>query len=539
MERRTFLISASLAGTGALVSARTTRARHGRIDAGAQAAALDRNREYSIAELGTLMSKGEATAAGVTRYYLERIETIDRSGPAVNSVIELNPDALMIAEALDRERAQGKVRGPLHGIPILLKDNIDSADRMRTSAGSLALAESTPERDAFIVERLRAAGAVLLGKTNLSEWANFRSMRSTSGWSARGGLTRNPYVLDRNACGSSSGSGVAVAAHLCVGAVGTETDGSIVCPSTVNGIVGLKPTVGLLSRAGIIPISASQDTAGPMTRSVADAALMLSAMTGVDPRDPATAASRRRLVADYASGLASGGLKGARLGIMRNFFGFHDGVDRLMAEALAVLTDAGAVLVDPADLPTKGKFEEEEFQVMLYEFKDGLDKYLGALPAAVRTRSLKDVIAFNTEHATREMPWFGQELFEKAASLGPLTTPAYRKARDLCVRLSRRDGIDAVMTRHRLDALIAPTGAPAWTTDLVNGDHYVGGSSSPAAVSGYPNVTVPAGLVTGLPVGVSFIGRAWSEAALLRYAYAFEQASKRRERPRFLTTIAV
>jgi amidase len=452
-------------------------------------------------------------------------------------VIELNPDALAIADELDRERAAKGPRGPLHGIPILVKDNIDTADRMRTSAGSLALAEWTPPNDAFLVTRLRAAGAVILGKTNLSEWANFRSMRSTSGWSGRGGLTRNPYALDRNACGSSTGSGVAVAANLCAAAIGTETDGSIVCPSTANGIVGLKPTLGLVSRSGVIPIAASQDTAGPMARTVADAAAVLSALTGVDPRDPATKVSGTRIVRDYAATLDSGALQGVRLGVMRNFFGFHDGVDRVIGEALAAMKDAGGVLIDPANLPTKGKFDDAELEVLLYEFKDGVNTYLGARPSASGVRSLRDLIEFNAANASREMPWFGQELFERAEKKGPLTSPAYLKARRACVQQSRTLGLDAVMTKHRLDALVSPTGGPAWLTDLVNGDHFGGGSSTPAAVAGYPSITVPAGFIHGLPIGISFTGRPWSDAKLLGIAYAFEQATKLRRPPTYAATV--
>jgi amidase len=495
--------------------------------------------EQTIAELQAAMAGGSASSRAVTERYLDRIESIDRRGPAINSVIELNPDALETAEALDRERASRGARGPLHGIPILLKDNIDTADRMKTTAGSLALSDWTPPRDAFLVTRLREAGAVILGKTNLSEWANFRSTRSTSGWSGRGGLTRNPYVLDRNACGSSSGSAVAVAANLCAAAIGTETDGSIVCPATTNGIVGFKPTLGLVSRSGIIPIAASQDTAGPMARTVADAAAVLGALTCLDPGDAVTRASRTRLVHDYTAGLTTGGLKGLRLGVMRNFFGFHDGVDRLLASALDAMKDAGAVLVDPANLPTKDDFEEEELDVLLYEFKAGVGAYLGALPASSPVRSLADVIAFNEAHAAREMPWFGQELLIRAQKKGPLTSPAYRKARQVCLERSRTLGLDAVMTKHRLDALVAPTGGPAWLTDLVNGDHYTGGSSTPAAVAGYPNISVPAGLVQGLPVGVSFMGRRWSDPTLLRIAYAFEQATKLRRPPTYLTTLHV
>lgn len=492
--------------------------------------------ELSIPQLQDLMSSGQHTSASLTALYLERIAQVDRGGPTINSVIELNPEAVTIARALDTERKARGTRGPLHGIPLLLKDNIDTGDAMKTSAGSLALAGSSAPKDVFLVQRLRAAGAVVLGKTNLSEWANFRSSRSTSGWSGRGGLTRNPYALDRNPCGSSSGSGAAIAANLAAVAVGTETDGSIVCPSSSCGLVGLKPTVGLVSRAGVIPISATQDTAGPMTRSVTDAAILLGAMTGVDPRDAATTASGSRIAADYTAFLAADGLRGARIGVLRQAFGFHQGVDGIMEQALAALRDAGAILVDPAALATYGKFDAAEFEVLLYEFKDGIAKYLATRPD-VSHRTLSDVIAFNKANAEKEMPFFGQELFEQAEKKGSLASAGYRKARETCRRLSRTEGIDATMAKHRLDALIAPTGGPAWTTDLVNGDHFIGGSSTPAAVAGYPAITVPAGFEHGLPIGLSFIGLRWQEGTLLKLAYGFEQATKSRRSPEFRVTV--
>lgn len=492
--------------------------------------------ELSIPQLQDLMSSGRHTSASLTALYLERIAQVDRGGPTINSVIELNPEAVTIARALDTERKARGTRGPHHGIPLLLKDNIDTGDAMKTSAGSLALAGSSAPKDAFLVQRLRAAGAVVLGKTNLSEWANFRSSRSTSGWSGRGGLTRNPYALDRNPCGSSSGSGAAIAANLAAVAVGTETDGSIVCPSSSCGLVGLKPTVGLVSRAGVIPISATQDTAGPMTRSVTDAAILLGAMTGVDPRDAATTASGSRIAADYTAFLAADGLRGARIGVLRQAFGFHQGVDGIMEQALAALRDAGAILVDPAALATYGKFDAAEFEVLLYEFKDGIAKYLATRPD-VSHRTLSDVIAFNKANAEKEMPFFGQELFEQAEKKGSLASAGYRKARETCRRLSRTEGIDATMAKHRLDALIAPTGGPAWTTDLVNGDHFIGGSSTPAAVAGYPAITVPAGFEHGLPIGLSFIGLRWQEGTLLKLAYGFEQATKSRRSPEFRVTV--
>lgn len=492
--------------------------------------------EATIAALQERMQSGALTARGLTAAYLARIEALDRKGASLHSVIETNPDALAIAEALDAERKAKGPRGPLHGIPVLLKDNVDTADRTTTTAGSLALEGSIPLRDSVVAERLRAAGAVLLGKANLSEWANIRSSRSTSGWSARGGQARNPYVLDRNPCGSSSGSGAAVAANLCAVAIGTETDGSIVCPSSANGIVGVKPTLGLVSRSGIIPIAHSQDTAGPMVRSVRDAAILLGAVAGVDPRDSATSGSRGRAAADYTASLDRAGLQGARLGVARKLFGFHRAVDRVLEEALAEMKRRGAVLVDPADIPHLGEYDESELTVLLYELKADLNAYLAALGPKAKVRTLEDVIRFNDAHADREMPYFGQELFVKAQEKGPLTTPEYREALANNQRLARAEGLDAVMDQHRLDAVVAPTGGPAWITDLVNGDHFGGGSSTAPAVAGYPNVTVPAGFVFGLPVGISFIGRPWSEPTLLRLAYAFEQATNHRRPPRFLPT---
>jgi amidase len=396
--------------------------------------------------------------------------------------------------------------------------------------------EAKPARDAFIVQRLRQAGAVILGKTNLSEWANFRSTRSTSGWSGRGGQTRNPYALDRNPCGSSSGSGVAVAANLCAAAVGTETDGSVVCPSSANSIVGIKPTLGLISRSGIIPIAHSQDTAGPMARTVTDAAILLGAMTGIDARDKDTNGSRGKSHADYTKFLDASGLKGARIGVTRKVFGFNDRVDKLMNDAIEAIKKSGAVIIDPAEIATAGKFDESEFEVLLYEFKADLNSYLAALGPQAPYRSLKELIEFNEKNRDREMPYFGQEIFTKAEEKGPLTDPAYRKALAKNHRLTRTLGIDAVMIKHKLDAMIAPTGGPAWPTDLINGDHFTGGFSSAAAVAGYPHITVPAGYVFGLPVGISFFGRAWMEPALIKFAYAYEQATKMRRAPQFLPT---
>jgi len=494
--------------------------------------------EMSIAELQAAMTAGRYSSRRLTELYLARIDAVDRNGPRLRSIIEVNPDALAIADALDAERRERGMRGPLHGIPILLKDNIDTADRMATSAGSLALARSVAQQDAFLVTRLRAAGAVILGKTNLSEWANFRSMSSTSGWSARGGLVRNPYALDRNPCGSSSGSGVAIAANLAVAAVGTETDGSIVCPSGANGLVGIKPTVGLVSRSGIVPISQSQDTAGPMARSVADAAMLLSGMTGKDARDPATQSADPK-IGDFAAALDADALRGARIGVARKgHFGYHPGVDRLIAAAIEAMKAAGAEIVDPADVPNVDKLGECELEVLLYEFKDGLNRYLEGLGPSATVRTLAEVIAYNEREREREMPFFGQDLFERAEKKGPLTDAAYRKHRDDCRRRAGPEGIDAAIAAHRLDALIAPTGSAAWPTDLVNGDHFLGGSSTLAAVAGYPNITVPAGNLSGLPVGISFFGPAWSEAKLIGLAFAFERATRHRRAPDFAPTVA-
>jgi amidase len=482
------------------------------------------------------MVSGKLSARSLTEKYLARIEAIDQHGPAVNSVIEVNPEALSMADRLDRERAEQAPRGPLHGIPVLLKDNIETSDRMWTTAGSLALLGSRPVEDAFVVQKLRQAGAVILGKTNLSEWANIRSSHSTSGWSGRGGLTRNPYALDRNPCGSSSGSGAAVAASLCAVAVGTETDGSVVCPSSVNGLVGMKPTLGLLSRSGIIPIAHSQDTPGPMARTTRDLAILLGALAGIDPRDPATAASAGKAAPDYTKFLDADGLRGARIGVARKYFGFSDAVDGLMSQAIDVMQHQGAVLVDPADLESHGKFDDTELTVLLYELKADLNTYLANRPAA-QVHSLEELIAFNERHQDKEMPYFGQDRLLEAQSKGPLTSPEYLKALEANHRLSRKEGIDGVMDKFHLDALIAPTAGPSWLTDLVSGDHDTGGSSNAAAVAGYPDITVPMGFVFGLPVGISFFGRAWSEPTLLKLAYSFEQATKVRKPPQFLPTV--
>ncbi|HKP88295.1 MAG TPA: amidase, partial [Blastocatellia bacterium] len=466
--------------------------------------------EATIAQLRRAMESGASTARSIVEKYLTRIHDVDKNGPSINSVIELNPDALAIADALDAERKSKGARGPLHGIPILIKDNIDTADRMMTTAGSLALMGSISQKDSFVAQRLRAAGAVILGKTNLSEWANFRSTKSTSGWSGRGGQTRNPYALDRNPCGSSSGSGASVAANLCLAAIGTETDGSVVCPSSANSLVGIKPTVGLVSRSGIIPISHSQDTAGPMARTVTDAAILLGALTGVDPRDQATTESSGKAHNDYTRFLDKRGLEGARIGVARKFFGFSEKVDKLMSAAIDAMKSHGAVIIDPADIATTGKFDDSEFEVLLFEFKADLNAYLAGLGPTAPVHSLKEIIEFNERNREKEMPYFGQDIMIRAEAKGPLTSVDYRKALAKNHRLSRTEGIDAVMLKHRLDAMIAPTGGPPWPTDLINGDHFTGGFSTPAAVAGYPHVTVPAGYVHGLPDGISFFGKAYS-----------------------------
>jgi amidase len=495
--------------------------------------------EVSISDLQDGMKSGKYTARAVAEKYLARIESIDKQGPAINSVIEINPDALALADAMDKERATGKVRGPLHGIPILVKDNIDTADKMMTTAGSLAMLGWKPPQDATVVQKLRAAGAVILGKTNLSEWANIRSSHSTSGWSARGGLTRNPYALDRNACGSSSGSGAAVAANLCAAAIGTETDGSIVCPANANAIVGIKPTVGLTSRNGIIPISHTQDGAGPMARTVRDAAILLGAMTGVDRADSATLASEGKAFTDYTRFLDPAGLRGARIGVARKYFGFSEEVDALMNALLDEMKKQGATLVDPADIETFGKFDESELTVLLYELKADLNMYLARLGTGGQVHTLKDVIDFNDKNKDREMPYFGQDLFIKAQTKGPLTEKEYLEALEKDQKLARVEGIDALMDKHKLDAIVAPTAGPACLTDFLNGDHFTGGSSNAAAVARYPNINVPAGFVHGMPVGISFFGRAWSEPTLIKLAYAFEQATRLRKPPRFLPTISL
>ena len=495
--------------------------------------------QLTISELQERMARGGLTARALAEMFLQRVERLDRQGPAINSVIEVNPDALQIARMLDAEREQRGPRGPLHGIPVMLKDNIDTCDRMTTTAGSLALAGSIAPRDSFVVQRLREVGAVILAKTNLSEWANFRSSHSSSGWSSRGGQTRNPYALDRNPCGSSSGSAAAVAAGLCPVAVGTETDGSVICPSHTNGIVGIKPTLGLVSRSGIIPIAHSQDTAGPMARTVAEAATLLGALAGIDPRDPLTEESRGRSHTDYTRFLDPEGLRGARIGVARSLCGFSEKVDRVLEAVIEQMRQLGSEIIDPCGLPAPDEMRDTEFQVLLYEFKADLNRYLEGLGPNAPVRSLQEIIEFNELHRDRVMPHFGQDILIKAQEKGPLSTEEYLQALETNRRLSRAEGIDATLLTHDLQAIVAPSGKPAWLTDWVNGDCRSGGSSSFAAVAGYPNITVPMGYISGLPVGISFFSGAYQEPAIIRLAYAFEQATLVRRPPQFLPSLAL
>ena len=498
-----------------------------------EVAALD-VAELAATEAAERMRSGALSSRALTQAYLDRIARIDKAGPTLNAVIELNPDALRDADALDRERGDGKVRGPLHGIPVLIKDNIDTGDRMLTTAGSLALAGAPAGADAFLVTRLRAAGAVILGKTNLSEWANFRSTNSTSGWSSRGGQTRNAYALDRNPCGTSSGTASAVAASLAAVGVGTETDGSILCPAAMGGLVGMKPTVGLVSRNGIIPISITQDTAGPMGRSVADVAMLLNALAGVDRSDPAGIAAEGRIPPDYSTSLRGDALAGKRIGVLRQAMGYHPALDAVTERAIAALEGGGAELVD-VEVPTWRQWRDAEFEVLLYEFKHGLNAYLAASDAPHAT--LEALIAWNSANADESMPIFGQEIFEKAQAKGPLTDAAYLEAKAKARRLARDEGLLAVLENEGLAAVIAPSTAPAFLTDPVLGDHFVGAGYGIAAVAGTPSITVPMGEVRGLPVGLAFMGRAYSEAELLGFAFAFEQATRARKAPRYLPSL--
>jgi amidase len=490
--------------------------------------------ELTIGRLQQYMQEGKYTARAITQLYLSRIQALDKNGPMLNSVIETNPDALDIADAMDRERKSGKVRGPLHGIPVLIKDNIDSADQMATSAGSIALADNRASKDAFIVAKLREAGAVLLGKTNLSEWANFRSTRSSSGWSSRGGQTKNPYILERNPCGSSSGSGVAVSANLCAIAIGTETDGSITCPSAINGVVGIKPTVGLWSRSGIIPISHTQDTAGPMARTVTDAAILLGALAGIDAADAVTRTSEGKAHADYTRFLDANALQGKRIGVEKSLLKGHEGIDALLMKTLELMRSKGAIVME---VEVKDKMREialSEYEVLQYEFKDGLNKYLSSSNA--RVKSLKELIAFNQQHEARAMPFFKQEILESSEDKGDLTTKEYKEALEKNLSVARNT-INEVLRKDNLDAICGPSNGPSWCTDLINGDFFTGyGLSRPAAVAGYPHITVPMGMVNGLPIGMSFLTTAYREAELIAIAFAFEQATQSRTVPTFKPT---
>jgi amidase len=498
--------------------------------------------EMSIAQMQKGMESGRYTARSLVEKYLQRIEEVDKNGPAVNAVLEINPDALAIADQLDRERRDGKIRGPLHGIPILLKDNIETADKLQTTAGSFALQGVPVEQDAFVAQKLRAAGAIILGKSNMSVWAYFRSIRGTSGWSPRGGQTKNPYILTRSACGSSSGSGAAVAANTVSVAIGTETDGSIVCPAAANSIVGIKTTMGLVGRSGVVPGAHSQDVVGPMARTVADAAIVLGALTGVDPRDPATQESRGKAHTDYSRFLDPNGLKGARIGVARNYFGYHEKVDALIDRSIEAMRKAGAVIVDPANVETAGKFGGCEVTTFFYELKADLGSYLKAR-SSTGPQSLQDLMAFNEKNREREMPFFQQEFFQLAEKNGgPLTDPAYVKARAECLQLASTEGIDATLKKHKLDAIVAPTFGPVMPIDLALGDHLMPAwatahwAPSVAAVAGYPHISVPAGYIQGVPIGISFMAGAWSEPTLIKIAYGYEQATRHRQPPRFLPT---
>lgn len=532
MKRRTFFKTTAIGSSAIAISGVTACTKQSEIPVETDFSTFDLN-EITVDKLQQKMKNGDLTSVQICEKYLARIKQVD---PILKSVIELNPDALDIAQKLDNERNDGNVRGPLHGIPIMFKDNIDTGDKMQTTAGSLALEGNIASEDAFIIKKLRDAGAVILGKTNLSEWANFRSDNSSSGWSGRGGQVRNPYCLDRSPCGSSSGTGAAVASNLCSIGIGTETNGSIVCPSGVNGIVGIKPTLGMWSRKGIIPIAHSQDTAGPMARTVKDAAILLGALAEFDPNDAKTHIEKGKIYSDYTQFLKTDSLAGMRIGIASEMIGFNSKVDVLFKEAVKSLKSLGAEIIEETTFEHRRKWGSPSYQVLLYEFKADLNKYLAEHPKAP-VRTMEEIIEFNKKNADREMPWFDQEIFEKAQSKGDLSTEEYLTALKDSKKYAGNEGIDSVMEKHNLDAVIAQTNGPAWTIDWINGDHFSGGSSSPAAISGYPNVTVPMGFVKGLPVGISFFGKAWSEPKLLQIAYAFEQATKHRKTPTFIKTI--
>ena len=529
-----FLVSSAAAGTAIWHAA--CRSERSSPNPAAKAPADFELDEVSLTDLAVGLRSGKWTSSKLVELYLGRIEAVDHGGPRLGAVLTVNPDAMALARRLDQEREGSHIRGRLHGIPILIKDNIQTSDRMSTTAGSLALADWRPPQDSFVAARLRAAGALILGKTNLAEWAGFRSLHGTNGWSACGGQTRNPYALDRNPSGSSSGSGAGTAASLCGAAIGTETDGSVTSPASINGIVGMKPTVGLVSRSGIVPISANQDTAGPMARTVRDLAILLSAMTGVDPQDPATDGSHGKVASDYTRFLDARGLRGARLGIPRKFFESNAPLDRFLSGCVDALKKAGGEVIDPADLPSHGQLDDPEMDLQSYEFKDGINRYLSRLPATSPVRSLKELIAFNEKNRAREMPFFDQELMIQSEAKGPLSEAGYRKTRAACLLLSRARGIDAVIAKHKLDALVTLTSGPAWLTDYVNGDYDVGGCFTPPAAAGYPHITVPAGFYRGLPIGLSFFGTAWSEPNLIKFAYAWEQQMNARRKPGFLAS---
>jgi amidase len=530
MDRRDFLVATAVAGIGA--------AHADSAQPGSTAPANTNSPELSLDDIASGMKSGRQSSQQLTQMYLDRIERLDRRGPSLGAVIQTNPHALESAAQLDAEYKSKGPRGPLHGVPVLIKDNVETADHIATTAGSLALEAWYAPKDAPLVERLRAAGAVILGKTNLSEWANFRSTHSVSGWSGRGGQARNPYSLDRTPSGSSSGSAVAVSANLCAIAVGTETDGSIVSPASINGIVGIKPTVGLVSRRGIAPISHSQDTAGPLTRSVRDAALMLTALSGLDNEDPASAAAAKHFGKDYAGYLDANGLRGARLGVARKFFADSAPLNAYLDHCIETLKSAGAVIVDPADLPMHGAWSAPALEVLLYEFKADLNAYLSRLPPAAPVRSLSALIRYNEANKDREMPIFDQELLRQSEAKGPLTDKAYIEARATCLKATRSDGIDAVLAKHQLDAMVTLTSGPAWLIDPINGDSDSGGCSSPAAIAGYPHITVPSGLHRGLPLGLSFFAGAFSEPTLIKLASGFESVARGRTPPRFLPSVS-